>query len=80
MNTLLRCCIATAAVAGLAACAHSGAMHHQPASAAPVSSTLQQDGEYIYFVETKARRRGVEVHWVNPPLKRLVATAADSQD
>ena len=80
MNTLLRCCIAAGAVATLAACAHSDTMRHQSAAVAPGSTTYQQDSEYIQIVETKARHRGVEVHWVNPSVKRLVASASDSQD
>ncbi|NLG59681.1 MAG: hypothetical protein GX538_05925 [Gammaproteobacteria bacterium] len=76
MNTLLRCCVAAATVAGLAACAHSGTMGYQSAAVEP-SSEFQHDGEYIQAVEYTARHRGVEVHWVNPPLKRLVATADD---
>lgn len=79
MNTLLRCCIAAAAAASLAACAHSGTMRHQAATVVPTSA-YQQDGQYIRVVEAGARRRGVDVHWVNPPVKRLVAAAADSPD
>lgn len=75
MNTLLRCCIAAAAVATLAACAHNGPMRHQQPAVASSTPLYEQNGEYIYAVEAKARRRGVDVHWVNPPLKRLVASA-----
>ena len=77
MNTLLRCCTAAATIVVLTACAHHGTMRHQPAAAAP-SAGDGQNGEYIQAVEYTARRRGVEVHWVNPPVKRLVATADDN--
>ena len=77
MNPLLRCCIATATLVLLAGCAHQGTMRHQPALAAP-GATHQPDGAYIHAVEAKARVRGVDVHWVNPPVKRMVAAADDA--
>ena len=77
MNTLLRCCILCATALLLAACASHGTMRHQPAAAAAptASDGLQQDARYMQAVEYVARRRGVEVRWVNPPLKRMVASA-----
>jgi hypothetical protein len=30
------------------------------------------DGDYVARVENLALRRGVSVHWVNPPTKRIV--------
>lgn len=77
MNTLLRCSIALATAALLAGCAHQGTMRHQPVAAAQAAD-YRQDGAYIQAVETRARVRGVEVHWVNPPLRRMVASADDA--
>lgn len=33
---------------------------------------VEQDAEYIAYVEAVARRRGVKVQWVNAPQKRHV--------
>jgi len=76
MNTLLRCCITGIAAAGLAACASHGTMRHQPVAAADASGR-NYDVEYVQMVEHVARRRGVDVQWVNPPKKRLVASSDD---
>ncbi|NLB57384.1 MAG: hypothetical protein GX805_02790 [Gammaproteobacteria bacterium] len=79
MNTLLRCCILCATALLLAACASHGTMRHQPAAATDADG-LQQDVRYMQAVEYVARRRGVEVRWVNPPLKRMVASADSGPD
>lgn len=78
MNTLLRCCIPCAAALLMAACASHGTMRSQPAATATTPAAYEQDTRYIQAVEYVARRRGVEVHWVNPPLKRMIASADDS--
>lgn len=76
MNTLLRCCTLCATALLLSACASHGTMLDQPAVATSTDdSGYQQDVRYMQAVEYVARRRGVEVRWVNPPLKRMVATA-----
>ena len=82
MNTLFRCSIGCAAALLLTACASHGTMRHQPAAAAAptASDGLQQDPRYMQAVEYVARRRGVEVRWVNPPLKRMVASADSGPD
>lgn len=80
MNTLLRCCILCAAVLLMVACASHGTMQSQPAVAATTPDGYEQDTRYIHAVEYVARRRGVEVHWVNPPLKRIVASAGSGPD
>lgn len=57
----------------LAGCASSGGM----ASAAPqpyqAPDEVTTDTAYVAAVEHVARRRGVRVHWLNPPLKRVAA-------
>ncbi|TBR11298.1 MAG: hypothetical protein EPO46_06760 [Lysobacter sp.] len=44
-----------------------------PRAAAPAQagrSTIQQDAPYMHQVESMARRRGIGVVWINPPVKR----------
>lgn len=40
------------------------------ASAPEASSVYAVDGVYVALVNQEARRRGVQVQWVNPPSKR----------
>lgn len=76
MNGLLRCCIAAATVLGLAACASHGTMRYEPVASTAIQPTaFEQDAAYIQTVERVARRRGVSVQWINPPLRRVVASA-----
>lgn len=78
MNSLLRCCIIASALA-LAACASQGGMRYQPVASQTVQpASFQQDAAYIQTVERIARQRGVSVQWVNPPLKRVAASSADT--
>lgn len=65
--------MAMAAGALLAGCATT-----QPAQ---TSSRHQMDTAYVQTVEHMARNRGVSVHWVNVPERRVtVATAATAVD
>ena len=81
MNTLFRCSIGCAAALLLPACASHGTLRHQPAAAAAAAADgLPQAVRYMQAVEYVARRRGVEVRWVNPPLKRMVASADSGPD
>lgn len=76
MNSLLRCCIVATAALGAAACASHGVVGYAPTAASgPVKFT--GDAEYTGAVEQLARRRGVEVHWVNPPVKRTSIASVD---
>lgn len=76
MNSLLRCCLIAVPVLGLVACASHGGPRYQPEMAAVVQPTaFEQDAVYIQTVERIARQRGVSVKWINPPLKRTVASA-----
>ena len=73
MNAKLHRVLVAIPVLALAACASSGGMaskaspHHNP-------SRQVTDAEYMALVERKALSRGVDVHWVQPPLKRVVAS------
>jgi len=78
MNSLLRCCIVAAAALGAAACASQGYSGYASPAASPDLVEYQRDVEYTAAVEKVARRRGVEVQWVNPPVKRVVVASADS--
>ncbi|MGY0561458.1 hypothetical protein ACW7G2_12160 [Luteimonas sp. A277] len=79
MKGLLRSCFIIAA-SGLAACASQADMR----LAAPVATTTIQsdvfrnDAAYISGVERIARRRGVEVHWIHPPLLRPDTAVVDN--
>lgn len=64
MNRLSRVLAVSLSVAGLAACA---SMDEQSARVSPQSATLDRDAAYVGRVEQIARRRGIEVVWVNPP-------------
>ncbi len=74
MSTVLR----TAAVASacmLAACAsHTPRMAQSPPAAARVayesSPRIVTDGDYVARVEREARRRGLGIQWINPPVRR----------
>lgn len=80
MNTLLRCCTLGAMAAGLAACASHGTMRQPAATTATAATGPEMDAEYVQLVEYFARRRGVDVRWVNPPTKRLASADADSPE
>ena len=79
MKTVLRSALVAAPVVLLAACAtSSGGMVSSPPAQLPAPpDRIVQDAEYVVVVERVARRRGLEVHWVNPPLRR-VATGGDA--
>jgi len=70
MNAVLRAAILSLSVLGLAACAgmqqKSGSAFVAPQRA---PSIMDNDELYIAQVERIARRRGIEVVWVNVPRK-----------
>ena len=51
-------------VAGAAACA---SMDEQSARISPQPAAIDTDSAYMSRVEQIARRRGIEVVWINPP-------------
>ncbi|MGY0635013.1 hypothetical protein [Luteimonas sp. A478] len=79
MKGLLRCCFIIAA-SSLAACASQADMRLASAAATSASQpdSFRNDGTYILRVEQIARRRGVEVHWVHPPLLRPDTAVVDN--
>lgn len=72
MNALLRTAVLSLSVLGLAACA---GMHERSDSTyvAPQRAPSSMDSDEVYMaqVEHIARRRGVEVIWVNVPRKSV---------
>jgi hypothetical protein len=61
---------------GLAGCTGAGTRSAYVAPAAVNGSTttetrMRPDAKYMAEVEWLARQRGVRVHWVNPPEKRV---------
>lgn len=74
MNRLLRCAIVSSSVLGLAACASTqgGAGYGAaPPGSQPTQKMFERDTAYIAYVERTARMRGIDVRWVNPPVKRV---------
>lgn len=70
MNASLRLAVLSLSIAGLAACAgHSTKSTYVPPQRAP--SIMDNDEAYIAQVERIARRRGIDVTWVNVPRKPL---------
>lgn len=65
MRTFLSVLVVCAVVLA-AGCASSGAS----GLAARPTPSIQEDAAYVAAVEQVARRRGVSVRWVNPPLAR----------
>jgi hypothetical protein len=73
MNICLRSGFCAVALLALAGCATDGGMasrHSEPALIQK-GERVVTDTEYVMVVEDIARRRGVSVHWLNPPMKRI---------
>ena len=70
MNAALRVVTATVLLAGLAACANSSGIARRPV-VQPQPGTLVTDAVYVSRVERLAGRRYMQVHWVNPPQRRV---------
>ncbi|WP_411834418.1 hypothetical protein [Pseudoxanthomonas mexicana] len=74
MNRLLRIALPVLSVLLLPACAGTQQMARSTPAAQPQNQTvITTDGAYIAYVERIAKRRGIQVNWVNPPLKRQPA-------
>lgn len=75
-STAVRAAFLAAGALVLAGCATTGSTASvQPAAAPSVAGDqFEQDSSYVQRVEQIARRRGIGVTWVNPPVKRRVAT------
>jgi protein involved in sex pheromone biosynthesis len=57
---------AVGCVLALTGCASNGGAR----TSAEVEKQHRVDSEYVAYVEHVARKRGIDVHWVNPPRER----------
>ncbi len=73
MKAISRIALISLAVAGLSACA---SMDDGRASLSPDTRTIGPDEAYMSRVETIARRRGIDVTWVNPPVREETLVAS----
>jgi len=73
MNRFVRMAVLTVSMLGLAACASSGGTtsYNEPAKQYQ-ATRMDSDDAYMARVEAYARRRGIDLTWVNPP-KKIVA-------
>ncbi|MDQ3205809.1 MAG: hypothetical protein M3Q40_04760 [Pseudomonadota bacterium] len=79
MNIKSRIALVSLVVAGLSACASTDdrAMYSTPAPAPAPASSIDADAAYIAYVERIARRRGIDVVWVNIPRKKVEPAALE---
>lgn len=77
MNALLRSVAVGVMIAGLSACASTRNQVATSPKVVPQHQTgmLVVDSQYVSYVERTARTRGVDVKWVNPPLRRVTGTS-----
>jgi hypothetical protein len=76
MQTRTRIVFIALAATGLAACAGTQEKSSlATATRVEAPSNLTVDDAYVARVEYMARQRGVEVHWVNMPTKRVATTS-----
>lgn len=70
MKVSVRMAVLSVSMLGLAACASSGGTASYDAPARQYAEgRLHSDELYMARVEALARRRGIDVTWVNPPRK-----------
>lgn len=69
---LVAIALSAVALTGCATTAESTAAAPPPADTG--AQTVTQDHAYMQQVEQIARRRGIGVTWINPPIKRKVRT------
>ncbi|WP_394695258.1 hypothetical protein [Pseudoxanthomonas japonensis] len=74
MNAMLRLAVVVSTCGLLAACASSGGTASAPP---PEQRTMTAEQQYIAYVERIAKRRGIQLTWVNPP--RIEDKAASKQ-
>jgi hypothetical protein len=68
----VRMTVLSVSLLGLAACASSGGTTSYNSAATDdqyAESRLDNDAQYMARIEQAARRRGVDLKWVNPPRK-----------
>jgi len=70
----VRMAVLSVSMLGLAACASSGGTtsYSTTTDKQYVETRLDNDRAYMARVEEAARRRGIDLQWVNPP-RRIVA-------
>jgi hypothetical protein len=72
MKTSIQAALIASAAVLLAACATGDEMSRSaPQASYPAPGQLVENTEYIAMVEQVALRRGVQVHWINQPTKRV---------
>lgn len=71
MHTFIRITALASAVVVAAGCASQGASLATRTGTVTEAPLIQTDHGYVLAVESVARRRGVDVHWVNYPSKRV---------
>ena len=64
MNAVIRTAFAVSTCALLAACATA---RDSASSSPPEQRPLTAEQQYIAYVERIAKRRGIQLTWVNPP-------------
>lgn len=77
MNASCRMAVLSLAVLGLAACAGSQTKTTYVPEPKP-PSIMDNDEAYMNYVERVARRRGIEVVWVNLPRKTADQVVAEA--
>ncbi len=75
MNTACKSLLFAVPALLLGACASSGPADHLVKAESP--RNLAVDYDYVTYVESVTRSRGVKVVWINPPTKRDTATQPD---
>ena len=78
MNASLRMAVLSLSVLGLAACAGTEVKtaYTQPKD----PSIMDNDEAYIAYVQRVAKRRGIEVVWVNTPRKSAEEVAKEPRE
>lgn len=78
MRTLYRL-VPLLLVLALSACASSQPMARSssPTASPDRPNLMHDDAEYIARVNAEARRRGLLVHWINPPPKSTAVSRVD---
>ncbi|ALN90488.1 MULTISPECIES: hypothetical protein [Lysobacter] len=81
MNALSRTVVLSLSILGLAACAgtQSKSTYVEPSMSNHQIAGMSRDDRYVSAVERLARKRGIEVMWVNPPDRRKLISEATPQ-
>ncbi|MGJ7903585.1 hypothetical protein [Lysobacter sp. 1R34A] len=76
MNAISRIAVLSLSVLGLAACAgtHTKTSYAEPSVSKHAIAGMSRDERYVSAVERVAKRRGIEVVWINPPDRSRIAS------